>query len=79
LRGQHHRLQAGAAHFVYGQCTDIFGDTATQSGLAGRVLAQSSLDDIAHDHLVHLGWGNTGSLDGCLYGNAAQLNGRHLT
>ena len=49
--GQHHRLQAGSAHFVDGQGTHGGGNARFERGVARGGHACPCLDDVAHDDL----------------------------
>ncbi len=50
---EHDRLQAGAADFVHGVRGYGIGQPSEQCRLAGRVLADAGLHDVAHDDFVH--------------------------
>ena len=56
-RGQHDRLQAGAADPVDGRRRRCFGETGLEHGLASGGLAGPGLEDLAHQHVVDLGGG----------------------
>ena len=55
LGGEHHRLQAGAAHLVDGQRRDVVGQAAAKRGLSRGVLSETGADHVAHDALVDQG------------------------
>ena len=70
LRGQHHRLQAGAADRVDGQRRHALRQAALDDGLARRVLPAARGQDLAEDHLADLVAAQLGALeqvrdDGC--------------
>ena len=52
LVGEHHRLQAGAAHLVDRQRGDVLVESAMQRRLPRGVLSLSRGNDIAHDAFV---------------------------
>ena len=54
LRGQMHCLEAAAADLVDGQRRNRVRQTARQCGLARRVLANASLEDLTENDLVNL-------------------------
>jgi hypothetical protein len=73
LRGQHHGLQARAAHGIDGQGGNLFGQAGLQRGLARRVLAGARGQHLAHDDLAHLGRVDLGAGQGFLDDDGAQL------
>ena len=52
LVGEHHGLEARAAHLVDGQRGDVVGEPAAERRLPRRVLSEARADDVAHDALV---------------------------
>ena len=55
LRGEHHGLEAGAAHLVDRECRDGAGESRVDRGLAGGCLPHPALQHVPHDDFVHRG------------------------
>ncbi len=62
VRREHDGLQSGAAHLVDGHGADAIRQAGGQRGLAGRVLAQSRGDHVAHDDLLDVGGDQAGAV-----------------
>ena len=52
LSGEHHGLQAGAAHRVEGQARHFLGQAGLHQGLARGVLTRAGGEHLAHDHFT---------------------------
>src|SRR6185295_3204637 len=72
-------LQAGPADHVEGPGGDLVGDAGDDGGLAGGVLAEAGLQDVAHDDLVDLVGGDPGPCDGFLDDKGPECYGRGLS
>src|SRR5262249_40472598 len=75
LRGEHYRLEAGAADLVDGDGGDIRWDATMQRRLARRSLALARGDDVAHDDLVDVGDIDACALDRLTDSDGAKLRG----
>ena len=53
LRGEHDRLQPGAADLVYREGAHALGDAGADGRLARGVLTEPRSENIAHHDLVH--------------------------
>jgi hypothetical protein len=75
LGAEDNGLGSGSADLVDGGADNRVGDTGTQSTLAGRVLTESSREDVTEDDLLD-GLGlDTSSLDGMLDSVGTELSG----
>ena len=75
LVGQVDGVQTREADLVDGVGRHREGDPALDRGLAGRDLALAGLEDLAHEHVVHLVGREPGPLQGLGDGESAQLHG----
>ena len=71
-------LHTGAAHHTHGVSGNLEGDAGLHSGLAGRVLAQTSGEDAAEHNLVYLLGLHAGAVEGFLHDHSAHLSGGHI-
>ena len=78
LRGEHHRLQAGAADGVDGERRHGHRQAALDDGLARRVLAGPGGEHLAEDHLADLLAGEPGALEQLDHNRGAQIGRRGL-
>src|SRR3989442_1364953 len=77
LRRKPDGLQSGAANLVYGHRGNIRQKTAAESGLPGRILAQSRRDNVAQDDFVNLLWCQAGALNSRFHNKCAKLRRAH--
>src|SRR5262249_37901417 len=71
----HHGAHAGAADLVKGDAGNRVGDSRTERRLAGGSLADSGLEDVAHDDLLHLVRFDSRFFQGATDGGGAQGRG----
>ena len=77
LHAERHGAKPRAAQLVDAPGGGFLGNAGVDGGLAGRVLALSGSEDLAEDHVVHLGTLDLGTLQRGLQGNGAQIGGRN--
>ena len=67
-------LQAGTAYVVDGECGNLHRNAGFHGRLAGRTLAEAGLQDVAHQHFIHILGLNARAADGFLDHDCAKLN-----
>ena len=72
-RGEHHRLEPGAADLVHRRARDRVGDARSERGLPRWRLPDAGLHHVAHEDLVNLVRPHTRALQGALDGDRAKL------
>jgi len=78
LGSQVNRFQAGTANLVDGEGRHFDGNVRLHRRLTGGVLAETGLQDVAHDDFVHLSRFDSGSFQGCLDGDGSQPGGGNV-
>jgi len=73
LRSAHDRLDARAAQTVHRECGHVHGDARLDRGLAGRDLPGAGLQHLAHDHVLDLVAADSGTVEGGLDREAAEV------
>ena len=78
LIGQRDRVQARQAHLIDGDGRDLLRDAGLDRRLARSDLTGSSLQNLAHDHVIHVAGLHTAALEGRPDRMAAQRDRRHI-
>ncbi|MNX55766.1 hypothetical protein D3C86_865390 [compost metagenome] len=75
LDAEVHRLEARTADLVDGEGGHFGGDSPLDGGLTGRALAETGLQDVAHDDFVHLIGGDASPREGLADDGRAEIHG----